>query len=170
MSPNVWTMNTQGMVAKCQTFTQNVECLSPSSSPLVKDVSITCSPVWWSEVVPESCWCFVWSQTGHDHTVLPWSSWRANLLCGSQVKKQGERLSSMAGWTVRGGRRAGGVKPYSPWSESSMDCTRKIKALTYLPHAPTCLLHPMEIFQLLVSDSHHLLIIHTFRKTNTHIV
>ena len=28
-------------------------------------------PVWWSEVVPESRWCFVCSQTGHDQTVLP---------------------------------------------------------------------------------------------------
>lgn len=41
----------RGTVAKHQTFTQNVECLSPSSSPLAKDVSITCIPVWWFEVV-----------------------------------------------------------------------------------------------------------------------
>lgn len=78
-----------GTVARRQIFTQNVECLSPSSSPLVKGVSITCNPVWWSEVVPESRCCFVWSQTGHDQTVLPWSSWRATLLCGSRVKRQG---------------------------------------------------------------------------------
>lgn len=34
------------------TFTQNVECLNRSSSSLVNTVSISCNPVWRSEVVP----------------------------------------------------------------------------------------------------------------------
>lgn len=38
----------------------------------------------------------------------------------ARVKEQGEHLSCMAGWTVRGGGR----KLSSPWRESSMDGTR----------------------------------------------
>lgn len=126
--------------------------------PLVKDVSITCNPVWWSEVVPESRWCFVWSQTGHDQTVLPWSSWRASLLCGSRVKKQragGERLSCHP-W--QDGQR--GEEGESP----QLSGTRKIKAPS--PNIPTCLLHSVHSLLLLVSYSENLSRFHKHKHKN----
>lgn len=87
-----------------------------------------------------SHWCFVWSQTGHDQTVLPWSSWRANLLCEIQVEWKGERLSSMAGWTVRGGKRAGWRNPCYPRCDSSLDGMKKIKAVE-VTYPPACYTH-----------------------------
>lgn len=158
----------KGMVAKCQTFTQIVECLSPPSSPLVKDVSIISSPVWWSEVVPESRWCFVWSQTGHDQTGLPWSSWRANLLCGSRVKEQGERLSSVAGWTAGGGGRAAGRKPPVLLGVRAAWTHKKDKGPDTAAPNTTCLLHPLHTLLLLVTHSDYLLRLHAFIHKITH--
>lgn len=163
MSPNVWRLNIQTGRA----WWQNVRVSHKMwnvwvhlLSPLVKDVSITCNPVWWSEVVPESRWCFVWSQTGHDQTALPQSSWRATLVCGSRVKEQWECLSSMAGWTERGGGR----KPYSPWRARSMGGTRIDKgsdALTSHNHLFAT------VHTLLLSVSHLVFIkqIHTCKNT-----
>lgn len=43
--------------------------------PLHRERCEVWASVWWSEVVPKPC-CFVWSQIGHDQTVLPKSGRR----------------------------------------------------------------------------------------------
>lgn len=44
----------EGHGGKTSDLYTNLECLSPSSYPLVKDVSVISNPLLWSEVVPQS--------------------------------------------------------------------------------------------------------------------
>lgn len=144
MTPNVWTWTIpigrawwQNIKLWCKMW--NVWIHFPS--PPVKDVSITRNPVWWAEAVPESRWCFVWSQTGQDCTALK------QLEDSFAVR---EASQGAGGAPVIHGRMYSGGRG----SESSMDATRNSDTLA--PHR-----------HLLASPFCVLFRLHTFVKTNT---
>lgn len=148
MSPNVWTLNTQtgrGTVAKCQCFTQNVECLSPSSFP----------PLWKMLVLHATLSGDLRLCLSLTHVLSGARLGMTRLYC---LEAAGG-LSSSPGWTARRGKEGGealwGVRG---WHEKEK---KKKKAPTRLPCIPTCLLHPAHT--LLLSSC--LL----FIKTHTHM-
>lgn len=141
MSPNVWTLNTQtgrGTVAKCQCFTQNVECLSPSSFP----------PLWKMLVLHATLSGDLRLCLSLTHVLSGARLGMTRLYC---LEAAGG-LSSSPEWTARRGKEGGealwGVRGWHEKERKEKKGTDTLALYTHLLATPSAHTSPFVLFTL----------------------